>query len=134
MQWSAAPNAGFTSGTPWLPVAADYREVNVETQRCDPASMLALHQRLLALRRAEPALSVGSWTPVDADGDVLAYLREHGEARFLVALNLGPSPASLDFEGEGEVALSTSTENRDVSVRGRIELRSDEGIIVRLAG
>src|SRR4051812_22270741 len=54
MQWSAAPGAGFTTGPPWLPVAAGYRETNVETQRCAPASMLALHRRLIALRRAEP--------------------------------------------------------------------------------
>ncbi|MBV9108069.1 MAG: DUF3459 domain-containing protein [Gemmatimonadetes bacterium] len=132
MQWSGAPHGGFTAGTPWLPIAPDYREVNVETQRCDPASMLALHQRLLALRRAEPALSVGSWTPVAAEGDVLAYLREHGDSRFLVALNLGPSPASLDFGGGREVALSTSTESREMRIRGRVDLRGGEGIIARL--
>jgi alpha-glucosidase len=133
MQWSGAPHAGFTTGTPWLPLAADYREVNVETQRCDPASMLALHQRLLALRHAEPALSVGSWTPIEAEGDVLAYVREHGDSRFLIALNLGASPASLDFDGEGDVALSTSTDHREMQIRRRVDLRGDEGIIVRLS-
>jgi len=133
MQWSAAPNAGFTTGTPWLPVAADYRETNVETQRCDPESMLALHRRLLALRRAEPALSIGSWAPLDAEGDVLAYVREHEGSRFLVALNLGPSPASLEFDGAGEVALSTSIDRKDVPVRGHVELRGDEGVVVRLS-
>jgi alpha-glucosidase len=133
MQWSAAPNAGFTTGQPWLPIAADYRETNVETQRCDPQSMLALHRRLLALRRAEPALSIGSWAPVDAEGDVLAYLREHEGSRFLVALNLGPSPASLAFDGLGEVVLSTNIDRKDVPVRGRINLCGDEGVVVRLS-
>jgi alpha-glucosidase len=133
MQWSAAPGAGFTTGAPWLPVAADYRVTNVETQRCDPESMLALHQRLLALRRAEPALALGTYTPVDAEGDVLAYLREHAGSRFLVALNLGPSPASLAFDGAGEVALSTHPDARDAPVRGRVALRGDEGVVVRLS-
>lgn len=134
MQWSAAPNAGFTTGDPWLPIASDYRETNVETQRCDPESMLALHRRLLALRRAEPALALGSYAPVDAEGDVLAYVREHEGSRFLVALNLGASPASLEFDGAREIVLSTDVSRLETGVRGNIELRGDEGMIVRLFG
>jgi alpha-glucosidase len=132
MQWSAAPNAGFTSGTPWLPVAADYRETNVEAQRRDPASMLALHRRLLALRRAEPALSLGACAPVDAAGDVLAYVREHEGSCFLIALNLGPAPASLAWDGDGEVVLSTHIDQASSPIRGRVDLRGDEGVVVRL--
>jgi alpha-glucosidase len=133
MQWSAAPNAGFTTGQPWLPLAADYRETNVETQRCDPSSMLALHRRLLALRRAEPALSLGSYAPVDAEGEVLAYLREHAGSRFLVALNLGHEPAPLAFEGAGDVVLYTDHDRRDDAIRAQVRLRGDEGVIVRLS-
>jgi alpha-glucosidase len=132
MQWSAAPHAGFSSAEPWLPVAADYRETNVETQRCDPASMLALHQRLIALRRREPALSLGTYTPVDAEGDVLAYVRAHRDSRLLVALNLGPLPATLEFGGAGEMVLSTDAGRGAEAVRGRVELRGDEGVIVRV--
>jgi alpha-glucosidase len=132
MQWSAAPHAGFSRAEPWLPIAADYRETNVETQRCDPASMLALHRRLIALRRRESALSLGSYAPVAASGDVLAYVRAHEDSRFLVALNLGSSPASLDFEGTGEIVLSTDATRRPEPVRGRVDLRGNEGVIVRL--
>jgi len=132
MQWSGAPNAGFSTADPWLPIAADYRETNVETQACDPASMLSLHRRLIALRRAEPALAVGSYAPVDAEGDLLAYLREHHGRRFLVALNLGSTPVSLPFDGAGEMVLSTDAERRAEPVRGRVELRGDEGVIVRV--
>src|SRR5919198_758685 len=60
MQWDSSPNAGFTTGTPWLPIAADYQTVNVAVERDDPASMLTLYRRLIALRRATPALAVGS--------------------------------------------------------------------------
>ncbi|HEX8695796.1 MAG TPA: alpha-amylase family glycosyl hydrolase [Longimicrobium sp.] len=133
MQWSGAPNAGFTTGTPWLPLAADYRETNVQVQRCEPDSMLALYRRLLRLRRAEPALCVGTYAPVDASGDVLAYVREAEGTRFLVALNLGAEPAALDFGGAGEIAVSTHLEREGKPVRGRIELGGDEGVVVRLA-
>ena len=131
MQWSAEPAAGFTTGEPWLPVADDYASNNVLAQRSDPGSMLTLHRALLDLRRREPALHVGDWAPVDADGSVLAYLRSHGDTRFLVALNLGAGPASLAFDGSGSVVLSTlagAAERAD----GTIELRGDEGVIVRL--
>jgi alpha-glucosidase len=132
MQWSAEPNAGFTTGDPWLPVADDYAEVNVQAQRGDPRSMLSLHRALLALRRREPALSVGDWTPVDADGDVVAYRRTHGDARFLVALNFGGEAASLDFAGPGSIVLSTLPDAATKPVGGTIQLRGDEGVVVRL--
>jgi alpha-glucosidase len=132
MQWSAEPGAGFTTGEPWLPLADDFDVVNVAAQRTDPGGMLALHRALLALRRREPALSLGAWEPVDADGDVLAYLRTHGDARFLVALNLGAGPASLSFDGSGEVVLSTLPGEDGRRAGGVIDLRGDEGVIVRL--
>ncbi|HEU0300620.1 MAG TPA: DUF3459 domain-containing protein, partial [Longimicrobium sp.] len=132
MQWSAEPNAGFTTGDPWLPVADDFAGVNVQAQRADPGSMLALHRALLALRRREPALSLGGWAPVDADGDVLAYLRTHGASRFLVALNLGAEPAAVEFGGSGSVVLSTLPDAASEPVRGAVALRGDEGVVVRL--
>jgi alpha-glucosidase len=132
MQWSAEPAAGFTTGEPWLPVADDVASNNVQAQRVDPGSMLTLHRALLDLRRREPALHVGGWAPVDADGDVLAYTRSHGGTRFLVALNLGGAPASLEFDGSGEVVLGTSRERAGDGIDGTVELRGDEGVIVRL--
>ena len=135
MQWSAAPNAGFTTGEPWLPVADDFREVNVEAQRGDPRSILALHRRLIALRRAEPALAVGGFEPVDAEGVVLAYLRRapRGEGAFLVALNLGPEPAVLREGHGGTIVLSTHLDREGEAAGAALRLRGDEGVIVRLA-
>ncbi|HVH11563.1 MAG TPA: DUF3459 domain-containing protein [Longimicrobium sp.] len=132
MQWSAGPGAGFTTGEPWLPLADDFASNNVQAQRADPASMLTLHRELLELRRREPALHVGDWSPVDADGDVLAYHRSHGNTRFLVALNLGSDPASLDVGEMGDVVLGTHLDRSGERVGGRISLRGDEGVIVRM--
>ncbi|MEW6638295.1 MAG: alpha-amylase family glycosyl hydrolase [Actinomycetota bacterium] len=134
MQWDASPNAGFCppDAEPWLPVADDYPGVNVEAQRKDPRSMLALHRRLLGIRREEPALSVGSYAPVEAAGDLLAYLRETAGSRFLVALNLGPEPQRLCFEGAGRIALNTHLDREGEKAAGAIELRGDEGAVVTL--
>ena len=131
MQWDASPNAGFTTGDPWLPLGADYPRLNVAAQRDDPRSMLTLHRRLIALRRTEPALSVGSYREVEAEGDLLAYLREQSGRRFLVALNLGHAPCELALEGAGRVVLSTHLD-REEGVSGSVNLRADEGVVMEL--
>jgi alpha-glucosidase len=64
MQWSVEKNAGFTTGESWLPIAADYPEINVESERENPRSLLVLYRRLIELRRGESALELGSFEPV----------------------------------------------------------------------
>jgi alpha-glucosidase len=134
MQWSAESNAGFTTGEPWLPISSDYQETNVAAQRDASRSMLQLYRELIALRRGEPALEIGRVDPVKTAGDLLAYVRRarRGESHFLVALNLGPEPQTLRTQLTGTITLSTQLDRRDEHVDGRIELRPDEGVIVRL--
>ncbi|MFN2645878.1 MAG: alpha-amylase family glycosyl hydrolase, partial [Burkholderiales bacterium] len=135
MQWNAAANAGFTTGKPWLPVAPDYREVNVAAQRDAPGSMLRLYRELIALRRGEPALEVGRFEPIKTEGDVLAYIRRasRDESHFLVALNLGQQPQSVRTNLSGTIAISTHLDRRGERIEGAIALRPDEGVIVRWA-
>jgi alpha-glucosidase len=133
MQWDETANAGFTTGKPWLPLADDHRTNNVSTGREDPTSMLILHRRLLALRRAEPALAVGSYAPVVADNDMLAYAREKDGRRFLMVLNLGHRSRTFTSEEiNGRLALSTHLDRDGERVAGAHELRGDEGVIVEL--
>ncbi|HVD29181.1 MAG TPA: alpha-amylase family glycosyl hydrolase [Mycobacteriales bacterium] len=136
MQWAPGPGAGFTTGEPWLPLAADAGTVTVAGQRDDPASMLTLHRRLLALRRREPAFTSPDYEPVQADGDVLAYVRSDGTRGWLVALNLGQQPGRLAPEGvrpAGRVEVSTHVDRAGDPVDGDLVLRGDEGVVVRLS-
>ena len=71
MQWSPAPGGGFSTGKPWLPLSLEHARCNVELQREDRQSMLGLYRRLIELRRSSPALSVGTYTPVAGEGDLL---------------------------------------------------------------
>jgi alpha-glucosidase len=137
MQWSAEPNAGFTEGRPWLPIAADYERVNVEAQRTDSRSMLALYRRLIDLRRGEPALEIGRYQHVAASGNVLAYRRtaREGEAAFLIALNFGGRGEVVtvtDGHHPGIVAVSTHLDCEGLPVGKELRLRPHEGIVVRL--
>jgi alpha-glucosidase len=130
MRWVDRPGAGFTTGTPWLPLGDP--AVSVAAQRDDPGSMLALHRRLLALRHDSPALSAGAYEPVQADGDVLAYLRAGDDRRWLVALNLGQGAGRLDRTMRGRVELATTPDRDGERVEGGLELAGDEGVVVRL--
>jgi glycosidase len=95
--------------------------------------MLALHRRLLALRRAVPALAVGDYATVHAGPGVLAYRRDAGDERVLVALNLTGEEAALPLGGlGGEIRLATGLD-RAGPARGELRLGGGEGVVVALA-
>ena len=135
MQWSAAKNAGFTAGKPWLPIAEDYAQINVEAERDDPFSILSLYMQLINVRRGEPALEVGELERIDTAGDLLTYIRRDGESAFLVALNFGSEPQVIDISdkaGEGRITLSTGLDRAGESVRGILHIHPDEGLLLRV--
>jgi alpha-glucosidase len=130
MRWDSSANAGFTTGTPWLPVGPDVERCNVHTQRTDDRSLLALYRRLLALRRSEPALAAGRYEPVRSQGAVLAFWRCLENRRLLIALNMSGRPSEFCFAGNGEVLLSTRLADAGQRVKGALQLHADEGVIL----
>ncbi|MEO7667361.1 MAG: alpha-amylase, partial [Dehalococcoidia bacterium] len=88
---------------------------------------------LIDLRQREMALQVGSYLPIPAQGDILAYEREYKGDRFIVALNFGSEPQTLGVPGvSGVIEVSTHMDLNGESVSGAIELRADEGVVVRV--
>jgi alpha-glucosidase len=135
MQWSAAKNAGFTAGKPWLPIAEDYAQNNVEAERDDPFSILSLYMQLINVRRGEAALEIGELERIDTAGDLLTYIRRDGESAFLVALNFGSEPQVIDISdkaGGGRITLSTGLDRAGESVRGILHIHPDEGLLLRV--
>lgn len=135
MQWTAAPHAGFSTVASWLPVSLDYQYCNVERQQDDPDSLLSLYRRLIQLRREEPCLVVGTYRPLVAEGNLIAYVREHGDSRWLVALNLGPGPCQLSLgamPAGGQIAIATERRRENERVTDRLVLNGDDGVVVRL--
>ena len=132
MQWDDGPNAGFSATEPWLPLSADWDTRNVEGQRSDPASMLTLHRRLLALRRDHDALCVGGYSGVSPGiEDVFAYERFSGAATLRVLLNFGSATHAIPLpEGTWTVLLSTRAGRAGETAPGVIALGPDEGVIL----
>jgi oligo-1,6-glucosidase len=93
MQWSAAPNAGFTTGAPWLTVNPDYREWNVEDAMADPDSTLHFYRNMIAFRKANPLLTYGHYEDLDPDHpQVFAYKRYDEDRTMVVLLNCSDVP------------------------------------------
>jgi len=99
MPWTyEAPNAGFTTGTPWLPVAAPHLAANVEAQDKDPDSMLNFQRRFIAWRKTMPQLTRGDIGFFDAPEPALALRRDiDGMDSVLAAFNLSAQPVSFDW-------------------------------------
>ena len=130
LAWDASPSAGFSSAAPealWLPLHDGHETINVAIERDDPASLLHLYRRLLALRRASPALHAGSYRPLDSPEAVFAFERRSGCDLAVIALNLSDEPAAPPrTEGAWDVALSSHPD----ATRPAAPLRPFEGRIL----
>ncbi|HWE98877.1 MAG TPA: alpha-amylase family glycosyl hydrolase [Caulobacteraceae bacterium] len=132
MPWDASPNAGFSAASPWLPLNPDWETRNVAAEMADPASMLSLCRRLIALRRASPALTLGAYARVSADNSVLMFQRVAGAERILVALNFTHQPQAANLPaGDWTPVASTASVTQFPGQSGRLELAPDEGTILR---
>jgi oligo-1,6-glucosidase len=96
VQWDASPSAGFTTGTPWLPVNPDHVEWNAAAQREDPTSVLAHYRRLIALRHENAVVALGDFAMLLPDhDDVYAFTRSLDGATLLVVCNLSRRSCDL---------------------------------------
>lgn len=102
MQWSDEKNAGFTQGTPWMKVNANYGSINVARQEQDPDSVLNYYRRLIAVRKSEEYKEVftyGTFAPAyETYENVMAYYRACGNRRILVAANFGRETAEIRLQ------------------------------------
>jgi oligo-1,6-glucosidase len=107
MQWDASPQAGFTTGTPWLAVNPNHTEINAAAAVADPASVYHHYRRLIELRHTEPAVVDGDFTMLlPHDETLYAYTRRLGSTELLVIGNFsaGHVPAGIDDAAAWESA------------------------------
>ena len=125
MQWDDSANAGFTDGTPWLPVNPNYGTLNVAAQEGDPNSCLNYFRKMVKLRRENPVLVYGAYELLFREHpQVYAYTRTLGEEKMLVLLNFSAEAAELELPADlttGEILIdnyeTVSAEGAKVSLQ-----------------
>ena len=135
MQWTPGPGAGFTTGRPWLRIAADADRRNVTGQLTDPDSVLAAYRRLLGFRRTAPALRTGAMERLaNPDPDVLAWTRSQDGQRLLVIISFTAEARRIDLGGlaggRWQARVGTQREPATPDRAGILALRGDEAVIL----
>ena len=123
MQWNDSAQAGFTSGTPWIRVNPNYKEINAEKEVYDENSVFSYYKKLIELRKKYPVIVYGSYELILAeDPDVFAYIRRLGDERLLVMCNFFQKEVTVhiprEFQSEdGECIIenygNSSGKNRE---------------------
>lgn len=112
MQWDDSPNAGFTTGTPWMTVNPNYREINAATQVNDPDSVFGFYKKLISLRKKHPIIDSGDYDLLlPEDERVFIYRRSHEDKTLLVLCNFsGGEVSDIDLarlgSGKGELLIA----------------------------
>jgi trehalose-6-phosphate hydrolase len=138
VQWNSGKHAGFTKGTPWIPIAPNYSEINAEQALEDSDSIFYHYQKLTQLRKEINVITDGDYELISKDDDsVFAYVRKN-ESEMLVVINnfYGKDttftlPKKLDIDGlTNSVLLSNYKDSAQLS--NEVQLRPFESIVYHL--
>lgn len=132
VQWNTEKNAGFTTGTPWLEVNPDYKEINVESQLTDSSSLLSFYKKMTALRKTQEykdTFVYGSFKPYKEDQEnLIAYTRTE-EKNILVMGNLQSQSRNVELPGEVKNVLLNNQEEVQIK-NGTISLNPYQFVIL----
>lgn len=119
MQWDDSPNAGFTTGTPWIGVNPNYKEINVKQALADKNSIFYYYQKLIRLRKMYPIIVNGDFTLLDPENEeTFAYIRCYNGEKLLVVSNW-----------TGEEVLFTMPETAEFTPRELLIANYDDAAI-----
>lgn len=109
MQWDASEQAGFTSGTPWLPVNDNYHDVNAAHALSDPNSIFYTYQKLIQLRKEHPLIVWGEYKLLDTQEEVFAYYRQYQGETWLIVANMSGDGQAVELTDQvQEVIISNN--------------------------
>lgn len=137
MQWDAGEQAGFTSGTPWIKVNPNYREINVEQALKDPDSIFYYYQKLIRLRKQNAVIVYGTYELILEDHpQMYAFTRTLEAERLLVILNFSDDKPVFDLPSRKSVSqhelLIANYAVDTASDMHRIALRPYEARVYRI--
>lgn len=100
MQWSDDPQAGFTTGTPWMKVNPNYKEINVKKQLAEQGSILSFYKKMIQLKKENEVFTYGTYKLLlEEDAQTYAYTRESENDKVVVISNITAEKAAFSVEG-----------------------------------
>ena len=133
VQWDSSKNAGFTTGTPWLPLNPNYKKINVAQQEKDPESVLSYYKKLTALRKNpeyKETMVYGDFVPFMAYEDRLMAFYRKGEKTLLILGNYRKEERELELPAPVKKLVLSNAEPR---ITGRkITLSGYEATILEI--
>ncbi|MFY8329990.1 glycoside hydrolase family 13 protein [Vagococcus carniphilus] len=116
MQWDKTENAGFTTGTPWLHVNPNHKEINVESALEDKNSIFYTYQKLIQLRKDNPIVVWGEYELQETADKVFSYVRTYENKTWLVLTNLSNEEQAFKTDAKiKEVLIENMATPKDIS-------------------
>lgn len=133
MQWNDSPNAGFTTGEPWLHVNPNAKEINVKNNLENPDSIFYTYKKLIALRKQHALIVWGDYELLTETADeVFAYKRSYNGKTWLVAANISEEAHPLELPEAGKELIISNYSLTDVP-QGTVTLRPYEAFVIRVS-
>lgn len=134
VQWDSSPNAGFTTGTPWLMVNPNYREINVATQEQDENSLLSFYKQMINLRKNQDykeTLVYGDVIPFERERHNLMSYHRKGEKDLLIIGNFQKEPQTVTLPSSVKRVLLNNYPS--LSKKGdTLQLSSYQAVVLEL--
>ena len=131
--WTSEPNGGFTTGTPWLALNPNYKEINVEAELQNPDSVFHTYQKLIQLRKDHPIVVWGDYELLNTSSNVFAYYRTFGEERWLTVVNLSDFEEEISVDARFNKVLVNNTEDEITDLRA-YKLSPWQAFVLELSG
>lgn len=137
MQWDDSENAGFTTGTPWLKVNPNYKEINAERALEDQDSIFYYYQQLIKLRKEHEIIVYGTYDLILEDNpSIYAYTRTLGDEKLAVICNFTEEETTFNLPeyitfNSAEVLIG-NYESRENDTLSSLELKPFEARVYLL--
>ena len=130
-QWDDSENAGFTTGTPWIMVNPNYKEINAKAELADPNSVFYYYQKLIQLRKEKEIIVYGTYDLLLPESEELyVYTRTLGEEKLLVVCNFSENEVELEIPEEFRKGSYLISNYETRPVENTMKIRAYESFVV----
>lgn len=131
LAWNASGNGGFTTGSPWIALNENYKEINVEAALNDSDSIFYTYQKLVQLRKEKPIMVWGDFELIDTVDNVFSYYREYKGERWLVVTNFSNEEQPFSSEDEIQTVI-IQNDKENITGLKEMSLRPWQAFVVKV--